>query len=91
MRLKVTLSGDAAPFCGDIRGGVLQYSSLVIVTVERVSVIVVVVVVVVVVVAFDVRVLACRCFVLCCLNIPPGNRIIFETLRAAQLVNKYRA
>lgn len=88
MRLKVTLSGDAAPFCGDIRGGVLQYSSLVIVTVERVSVIVVVVVVVV---AFDVRVLACRCFVLCCLNIPPGNRIIFETLRAAQLVNKYRA
>jgi hypothetical protein len=89
----MTLSGDAAPFCGDIRSGVLQYSSLVIVTVERASVMVVVVVVVGGGggVAFNVRVLACRCFVPCCLNIPPGNRIIFEKLRAAQLVNKYRA
>ena len=58
----MTLSGDAAPFCGDIRGGVLQYSSLVIMTVERrVSVVVVVVVVAVVCGdAFDVRLLACR-------------------------------
>lgn len=84
----MTLSGDAAPFCGDIRSGELQYSSLVIVTVERrVSA----EVVVVRGFAFGVRVLACRCFVLCCLNITPGNRIIFKKLRAAQLVNKYHA
>lgn len=48
----------------ETRGAVLQYSSLVIVKVERR----VLVVVVVCSVAFGFRILACRCYVLCCLN-----------------------